>query len=100
MTFKDELPRDMEKIFFNPDEFAVTITWNGASIFAVPEENENSFDRELGTYETTDIFHVMKESIEKPEPESRVMINDKSRLVKSVNEFYECYTIEFYRNEY
>lgn len=35
MTFKDHLADDLDTVFFNADEFAFSITYNGASILAI-----------------------------------------------------------------
>lgn len=35
MAFKDMLAADMDTVFFNPDEFAVPITYNGTEILAI-----------------------------------------------------------------
>lgn len=36
MTLKDEMALDLDEVFFNPDELAEEIDWNGAAILAVP----------------------------------------------------------------
>lgn len=105
MSLLDDFERDMQDTFFNPEEFAYEILWNGFPILAVPEEKENVFNPEPGVYESTDIYHIMqselnKYELEKPEPETQVVIDSNSRLIKSVYEKFGCLKVEFYRNRY
>ena len=43
MTLKDEIQSDLDELFFNPDELAEEVDWNGAIVLAIPSggsENE------------------------------------------------------------
>jgi hypothetical protein len=105
MSLFDDFETDMQETFFNPDEFAFDVLWNGFIILVVPEENENSYNETMGTYETNDIYHIMKSELDRhqlevPEPETMVTVDKKSRLVKSVYDNFGCLKVEFYRNRF
>ena|GEM_PF-2727679 len=42
MTLKDEMALDLDEVFFNPDELAEEVDWNGAAILAVPSGNSEN----------------------------------------------------------
>lgn len=42
MTLKDEMAQDLDEVFFNPDELAEEVDWNGAIILAIPSGNSEN----------------------------------------------------------
>ena len=39
MTFKDQLATDLETVFFNADEFAISANYNGTDILAIEADS-------------------------------------------------------------
>ena len=73
-TFKEQLNSDLDEIFYNADEFADTILWDGKPVTGIVEDLESkSGDFEGGVIRKTVRVRISEIPV-KPEPEDEVML--------------------------
>ena len=89
MSLKEQMAADVSAVFFNTDEFAETVTYNGASIVAIPEIGEsnkkgNEFSGD-GSADRAE-FCVKATDIADPVPGDVIVHNSKSWIVVRVLE--------------
>jgi hypothetical protein len=75
MTFKEQIAADAD-VFFNENEFAEPITYNGVSMLAIPEVGENPANGNLYTSEGQTArarFLVPAKDVPDPKPQDKIV---------------------------
>ncbi|WP_392559348.1 hypothetical protein [Orbus mooreae] len=96
-SFHDQLLKDNQAVFFNPDEFAQTIKWNGYDIIVTDETPSEVTQFTHGIEQCTVIYRIPKIALTKPRSNERVDINGELWLVKSVQEQLSDYVVRLER---
>lgn len=97
--FLDQLDKDNTNVFYNLDEFAKEINWNGYPIIVVDETPTESLQFTHGIEKITVIYRVQKTGLTKPSFHERVNINDELWIVRSVQEQINDFVIRLDRFE-
>lgn len=81
MTLKTDITADLDDVFFDTDEFAEEITYNGASINAIVEYGVNLTHGETAAAQAQIL--VKKADVSAPQPRDTVVIGSTTYTVQS-----------------
>lgn len=95
--FHDCLLTDNQQVFFNVEEFAKSVSWNGYPIIVTDETPSESLQFTHGVEQATIIYRVAKTVLTKPRNNERVNIDDELWLVRSVQEQLNDFVIRLER---
>lgn len=103
MTFKDQMLDDLDNVFFNTDEFAQTVNWDGTDIDVIPDttddrDSSSSNADEHGAFVQRRAYMVKQADFSaEPVPMQEVIIDGESWYVDRVDPFPGSYTIKLMR---
>jgi hypothetical protein len=102
-SFKDQMLNDLNNVFFNTDEFAQTVNWDGTDIDVIPavtdgQDTSSSNADEHGALVQRRAYMVKTADFSvEPVPMQQVMIDGEAWYVDRVDPFPGSYTIKLLR---